>query len=71
MISIIILAAISAILGAMFLISEDLIKRLETSMNKTVAQVSIQSEKSNNKAVGLWLIIFGLILLTIYWHYKV
>jgi len=71
MVSIIILSGISAALGAMFLASEGLIKRLEISMNRTVIRMDVQSDKANNKAVGLWLIIFGLILLTIYWHYKV
>ncbi len=71
MLLLIILSGISAVLGIMFLTSEDLIKKLEVSMNQVIAKVDIQSEKSNNRAVGLWLIIFGIVLLTIYWRYKI
>lgn len=66
----IILAVISAVLGVMFLTNENLIKKLEVSMNQVIAKVDIQPEKSNNRAVGLWLVIFGIFLLTIYWRYK-
>ncbi len=65
----IIIATVSLILGAMFMMSEDVLKKLENSMNKVMLGANTEAIK-NRKAIGVVLIVLAIVLGMIYLRYS-
>jgi len=63
MIVLIIFAIISLLLGLLFLGGEENLKKLDRMMNKTILQFGSGTlDKSKEKLVGIFLIVFSIIL---------
>ncbi len=65
----IIIASLSLILGAMFMVSEDVLRKLESSMNKVMLGANNEAIK-NRKAIGVVLIVLAIVLGMIYLRYS-
>lgn len=65
----VIIAVISLILGAMFMVSEDVLRKLESSMNKVMLGANTEAIK-NRKVIGVILIVLAIVLGMIYMHYN-
>ncbi|MFH1198886.1 MAG: hypothetical protein V1650_01830 [Candidatus Omnitrophota bacterium] len=65
----VIIASMSLLLGVMFMVSEDVIRKLEKSMNTVMMGANTEAIK-NRKGIGVVLIVLAILLSGIYLRYS-